>query len=82
MSEIYEGHSGSILPVVGNVRSLSFAYFYQDPQTKNYLWSETWPPKVTSDGVRRPTAVSAEMVLRKDGGDARYTKHIPLPGCV
>jgi len=80
LSEDLRGGSSSGRPVLTGAESFHLEYYFRDPETKIYSWSEQWPPEeiVLKEGVW-PSAIKLTVALREGKNAYDAVKIFALP---
>jgi hypothetical protein len=81
MSDIYQGREPAPEIVFDHVLEAQFAYYYNDPQEKNYVWLDMWPPHAAEGGVapRWPEAIKIRLRWKTSGKILEHERIIPIP---
>jgi len=84
MSEFYLKQPGNMRTLVSDVQSVSFKYYFYDPDKGAYAWEDEWPPDVLTDEssentVVIPEAVRFEIDLKKELGGGSHVKYVSVP---
>jgi len=65
--------------IVNNVESLSFQYYYYDPEGEVYIWKDIWQEEEEEEEEKIPLAVRIEMEFGEDAERERVTRTITIP---
>ncbi len=72
-SQIYQGMSGALRPVMTGMGSCRFAYYLYDEEVKEYVWVDEW----TRQDL--PLAIRMELTVGQDDDKESFTKTVSLP---
>jgi len=80
VSDDFQGAAVEGRPVLSGVESFTLSYYFLNPQSDEYAWSEQWPPEslVLKEGVW-PLAVRCEVSVRDDKKTYEAVKIFSLP---
>ncbi len=73
--ELYKEKPPRSKTLIAHVVGFEFSFFYQDPETKGFMWSDEW-----EDGQKKlPIGIRLDLELDDGTNHARYAKKIFLP---
>jgi prepilin-type N-terminal cleavage/methylation domain-containing protein len=72
-SAVYNDEEGLVMPVLKNIQSLRFSYYFFDTQSKDYRWQEEWG----KDDL--PQAVRVELEIRDGERIKKFTRTVTIP---
>lgn len=72
-SQVYLDRDTSSQPVIKNIKSLKFQYYFLDTEHNEYSWQDEW----RAEGL--PLAVRIELELENGTEINKYTKTVSIP---
>ena len=72
-ADVYLHGNGETNQSLKHIRSLNFSYYFYDPETKKYLWSDE------TKKSELPLAVKIELDIGNDKKTSHYSKTVSLP---
>lgn len=76
-SQLYQEKSTALRPVLSDVRSLNFQYYYYDPDEEIYLWKTIW--QGDEEIADLPLAVRINIDFYEEARDKGITRTITIP---
>lgn len=72
-SAVYNDEDGMVIPVLKNIQSLIFTYYFFDAQNKDFRWLEEWK----REGL--PRAVRVELEIKDGEKFKKFTRTVTIP---
>lgn len=72
-SQIYKGESRGLQPMISDLKSCKFSYFFYDKETKEYVWKKEWSREDL------PLAVRVTLDFDRDNQTVTYVKTVNIP---
>lgn len=72
-SAVYNKEEGQVVPVLKNVETLEFSYYFFDSQRKEYRWQEEWK----KEGL--PLAVRLDLEIKDGEKFKKFTRTVTIP---
>lgn len=79
-SQVYQNKSTLLRQMMSNVKSLSFQYYYYDPEEEAYIWKDVWQEQEEAEKEEKvPLAVRIKIEFDEDAGRKNVTRTITIP---
>ena len=72
-SDVYSDKQGVITPLIKNIHSLKFTYYFFEAERKYYAWVDTWKKEWL------PQAVRVELEVNDENKIKQFTRTVSIP---
>jgi hypothetical protein len=72
-SDVYSDKQGVITPLIKNIHSLKFTYYFFEAERKYYAWVDTWEKEWL------PQAVRVELEVNDENKIKQFTRTVSIP---
>ncbi len=72
-SDVYSDKQGVVTPLIKNIHSLKFTYYFLETENKYYAWVDTWKKE------KLPQAVRVELEIKDEDKIKQFTRTVSIP---